>query len=204
MKYLLKFKRRSVQKTMFILPLMCLIFFNSCKQDANSLESELINKVNAVQKQMMVQGNISEQERQAILGLASLVANDEDFTNEQDIKDAIQFDVVENAPVYPGCEGLSQEALKRCFIEKVNNLVETQFNSDIAKSLGISEPQSVEVFFKIDKNGHMSNLKVRDANVTIQAEAARVIKQLPIMKPATQNGEVVDVMCTTTITYGEQ
>ena len=202
MKYLLKLKRRIIQKTLLPFPLICLISLNSCQQNANSSESELINKVNAVQKQMMVQGNISEQERQAILSLASLVANDEDFTNEQDLKDAIQFDVVENIPVYPGCEGLSQEESKQCFLKKLNELVETQFNADIAKNLKILESQNVEVFFKIDKNGKMSNLKVRDAHVTIQAEAARVIKQLPIMKPATQNGKVVEVMCSISIPYG--
>lgn len=202
MKYLLKIKRRNIQFFLLTLPLTCLIALNSCKQNANSSESELINKVNAVHKQMMVQGNISEQERQAILSLASLVANDEDFTDEREVKNVIQFDVVENVPVYPGCEGLSQEESKQCFIESINHLVETQFNADIAKNLGISEPQKVEVIFKIGKNGKMSNLKVRDANVTIQAEAARVIKQLPVMKPATQNGEVVEVMCSTIIPFG--
>ena len=158
--------------------------------------------VNAVQKQMMVQGNISEEERLAILSLEDLVASYEDFTNSRDTKYAIEFNDVENVPLYPGCGELSQEESKQCFIKSVNKLVETQFNTDIAKNLGITEPQNVEVFFKIDKTGKIENLKVRDANVIIQAEVIRGIKHLPTMKPATQNGEAVDVMCSNTIFYG--
>ncbi len=188
-----------------LLGLMFMSSMMSCGQDAQSSgksQSELINKVNAVQQQMMKQGNISEEERQAILSLASLVRNDEDFVNSEDMKEALQFDAVENVPVYPGCEELTKDALNQCFLEQVNKHVIAEFNKDIARKLGISQSKTVEVFFMIDKNGELSNLKVRDANVSIQAEAGRVIKLLPKMKPGTQNGEPVDVMCSTVITYG--
>ena len=52
----------------------------------------------------MVQGNLSEQERQAILSLSSLVSSADDFTSSLDLKEAIEFEHVKNAPVYPGCE----------------------------------------------------------------------------------------------------
>tara|TARA_R110002073_G_scaffold4213_1_gene27934 strand:+ start:73178 stop:73447 length:270 start_codon:yes stop_codon:yes gene_type:complete len=89
---------------LYLLFLSCFIFFNSCKQNENTSESEIINKVNAVQKQLMVQGNLSEQERQAILSLSSLVSSADDFTSSLDLKEVIEFEHVKNAPVYPGCE----------------------------------------------------------------------------------------------------
>tara|TARA_R110002073_G_scaffold4213_1_gene27935 strand:+ start:73478 stop:73744 length:267 start_codon:yes stop_codon:yes gene_type:complete len=87
-------------------------------------------------------------------------------------------------------------------MQQINEFVATHFNAYIAKDLEITEKQNVEAFFKIGTNGKISNLKVRDANVAIQAEVIRVLKKLTAMKPATQNGEVVAVMYTTSIIYG--
>jgi len=163
----------------------------------------LIIKINAVQKQMMVQGNISEEEKLAILSLASLVSQNNGFDNNS-LDDAILFKDVKNAPIYNGCEGLSEEGTKKCFSESILKLIKQEFNSSIAHALDISEPQQVAAFFVIDKNGNMSNIKVRDAELTIQAEIGRVLRKIPKMKPATQDGINVSVLCSILITYGSE
>ena len=150
----------------------------------------------------MIQGNISKKEQQALLSLASLVATDEDFTSSKDMENAIPFDDVETIPTFSGCESFSGKDLKRCFKEKIHQIFKDQFNPNIAKELGITEQKNVEVFFRVTKNGNISNLKVRDANVVVQAEIVRILKQLPVMKPGSQNGETVDVMCAMKIPYG--
>ncbi|MCD2259181.1 energy transducer TonB [Psychroserpens luteolus] len=198
MTYLPKFKVVDIRYLLFLIALILL----SCKDNTKSSDSELIHRINAVHEQIMIQGNVTEEEKQAILSLASLFADDSFVNYKSDITDVIQFDDVENGPIYPGCEGLSKQELKACFIESISIFVGTQFNSDISKNLGITEPQDVEVFFKIGRDGKTSKLKVRKANVVIQAEVIRVIKQLPLMKPATQNGETVEVMCSTVVSYG--
>ncbi len=45
-------------------------------------------------------------------------------------------------------------------------------------------------------------MKVRYTAVTVQAEILRVLRKIPMMKPATQNGESVSVLCSIVITYG--
>lgn len=169
---------------------------------ATGSESELIKRVNAVQEQMMKQGNVSEAEREAILALASLVSGDDSRTKSEEVSGVLEFDDADKTPVYPGCEGNSAEETKACFMQMVNKLVEKEFDSSIAKDLGITEEKTVEAIFKITEAGEMTNLKVRDANVRIQAEVARVMRLLPRFEPAVHNDQQVAVMCTVVVAYG--
>ena len=62
--------------------------------------------------------------------------------------------------------------------------------------------KEVEAFFIIDKNGNRTGMKVRDAEVNIQAEILRVLRKIPIMKPAVHNGKSVSVLCSLVLKYG--
>ncbi len=181
---------------------LCSVSCGQESQTSGKSESELINKINAVQQQMMVQGNISEEEELAMSSLCSLM-RDDDF-GDYGRNDVIIFKDIENAPIYNGCEGLSEEETKKCFNESISKFIKQEFNSSIANALDISEPQQVAAFFIIDENGKLSGMKIRDAALTIQAEIARVLKKVPIMKPATQDGINTPVLCSMLITYGSE
>ncbi|MFK5958718.1 MAG: hypothetical protein QM495_07600 [Lutibacter sp.] len=175
-------KEKKHQALIIFLLTLFILFTISCDQKSQSSkksESELINKVNAIQQQIMVQGNTSEEEELALSSLCSLVSPMDGFDNYN--LDGVLLKDVENAPIYNSCEGLSKEVTKKCFKESIVKFIKQEFNSRI---LNISEPQQVAVFFKIDKNGNVSTMKVRVADVTIQAEIARVLKKIPKMKPA--------------------
>jgi acyl-coenzyme A thioesterase PaaI-like protein len=45
-------------------------------------------------------------------------------------------------------------------------------------------------------------MKVRDSEVTVQAEILRVLRKIPVMKPAIHNGDPVSVICSIIVTYG--
>ena len=75
-------------------------------------------------------------------------------------------------------------------------------NKNLSKDLNLSEPKQVEAFFIIDENGNLTGMKVRDSEVTVQAEILRVLRKIPVMKPATQNGESVSVLCSIVMAYG--
>ena len=185
--------------TLFIL---CTVSYGQESQTSGKSESELINKVNAVQKQMMVQGNISKEEELAISSLCSLISHNDGINYNPD--NVILFKDVENAPIYNGCEGLSEEGTKKCFNESLSKFIKQEFNPSIANALEISEPQQVAAFFIIDENGNLSGMKIRDAEVTIQGEIGRVLKKIPKMKSATQDGINVPVMCSILVTYGSE
>jgi hypothetical protein len=45
-------------------------------------------------------------------------------------------------------------------------------------------------------------MKVRDSEVTVQAEILRVFRKMPVMKPATHTGESLSVLCSILVAYG--
>jgi len=73
MKY--KFNRKTkfeFQNLMVITTIFIVLLCFSCKEESNSLkntESDLITKINAVQNQVIAQGNMTEEEEQALLSL---------------------------------------------------------------------------------------------------------------------------------------
>jgi len=107
----LNFRKEKKYQTLIIFSLI--LFTVSCGQESQTSgksESDLINKINAVQQQIMVQGNMSEEEELAISSLCSLVSPRDGFDNYN--LDGILLKDVENAPIYNSCEVLSKEEKK--------------------------------------------------------------------------------------------
>jgi hypothetical protein len=109
---------------------------------------------------------------------------------------------VEITPVYNGCEELSIEETRECFKNKVSAFIKREFNLSTSKDLNLSESKQVEAFFIINEKGNLTGMKVRDSEVTVQAEILRVLRKMPVMKPASNNGKSVSVLCSIIVEYG--
>ncbi len=111
---------------------------------------------------------------------------------EEDME--VPFSVIENVPVFPGCEKKKgNNAKKACMSEKIQKFVNKKFNTDLAGDLGLSGRQRINVIFKIDKNGNVVGVRARAPHPGLEKEAARVVNQLPKMKPGRQRGKAVTV-----------
>ena len=187
-----------MKKLILLLLLIPLVSFGQ-----KNTESELIMKINAVQQQVMAQGNITEDEEQAMLSLCSIISRDDGLANYNPDNRMILKDV-EIAPVYNGCEELSEEEIKECFNNKVSTFIKREFNLSLSKDLNLSEPNQVEAFFIINENGNLTGMKVRNSELTIQAEILRVLRKIPVMKPAIHNGKSVAVLCSIIVKYGNE
>ena len=110
---------------------------------------------------------------------------------EEDIE--VPFAVIENVPVFPGCEKGNNDAKKACMNKKLSSFVAKKFNTELAQELGLSGVQQIRVFFKIDKNGNIVDIKARAPHPSLEKEAKRVIGLLPKMKPGMQRGKAVRV-----------
>ena len=187
-----------MKKLILLLLLIPLLSFGQ-----KNTESELIMKINAVQQQVMAQGNITEDEEQAMLSLCSIMSRDDGLANYNPDNRMILKDV-EIAPVYNGCEELSEEEIKECFNNKVSTFIKREFNLSLSKDLNLSEPNQVEAFFIINENGNLTGMKVRNSELTIQAEILRVLRKIPVMKPAIHNGKSVAVLCSIIVKYGNE
>ena len=110
---------------------------------------------------------------------------------EEDIE--VPFAVIENVPVFPGCEKGNNDTKRKCMSDKITKFVQKKFNTDIAGDLGLTGRQRISVIFKIDKGGNVTGVRSRAPHPRLQKEAARVINLLPKMKPGKQRGKAVIV-----------
>ncbi len=111
---------------------------------------------------------------------------------EEDVE--VPFAVIENVPVFPGCEKeKSNQKKKECMSEKITKFVSKNFNTDLAGDLGLSGRQRISVMFKIDKTGNVTGIQARAPHPGLEKEAARVIGKLPKMQPGKQRGKAVTV-----------
>ncbi len=114
----------------------------------------------------------------------------------------IPFAVIDNVPTYPGCNELEgNEDKKTCMSDKVSKYVNANFNTSIAKPLGLTGVNRVFVSFRINKRGQVDNVEARASHPDIAEEARRVIYNLPQMKPGSQAGEEVGVLYSLPITF---
>jgi|TARA_B110000503_G_scaffold68819_1_gene107461 hypothetical protein len=183
--------------------LLLLLFIPLVSFGQNNTKSELIMKINAVQQQVMAQGYITEEEEQAILSLCSIMSKDDGLANYSPDDRMILKDV-EIVPVYYGCEDLSIEEIKKCFNNKISTFIKREFNLNVSKDLKLSEPKEVEAFFIINEKGNLTGMKVRNSELTVQAEILRVLRKMPVMKPAVYDGKSVSILCSIRVKYGNE
>jgi len=187
-----------MKKLIILLIFVPLVFFGQ-----NNTKSELIKKINAVQQQVMAQGNISELEEKAILSLCSILTKNDGLENYNSDDRMILKDV-EMPPIYYGCEDLSIKEIRKCFNNKISAFIKREFNPNVIKYLKLLKPKEVDAFFIIDEKGNRTGMKVRNSELTVQAEILRVLRKIPIMKPAFHDGKSVSVLCSIRVKYGNE
>jgi protein TonB len=111
---------------------------------------------------------------------------------EEDIE--VPFAVIENVPVFPGCESMkNNNERKKCMSEKIDKFIQKKFNTDLAQDLGLEGVQRISVQFKVDKTGNIVGVRARAPHPKLEKEAVRVVSSLPKMKPGMQRGKAVTV-----------
>ncbi|WP_028872585.1 energy transducer TonB [Psychroserpens burtonensis] len=109
---------------------------------------------------------------------------------EEDIE--VPFSVIENIPVFPGCENRAKAEQRKCFENAIKAHVRKNFKyPDAALELGIYG--KVYVLFIIDNTGYVAKVKSRGPDKILEKEAERIISSLPKMIPGKQRGIAVSV-----------
>ena len=106
---------------------------------------------------------------------------------------SIPFSIIENVPIYPGCESAKgNNERKACFQKKIQEHIIKEFRyPEIAAEMGIQG--RVYVHFVIDAKGHITNVKTRGPDRGLEKEGARIVSSLPKMTPGMQRGRAVKV-----------
>lgn len=106
----------------------------------------------------------------------------------------VAFFRVEQVPLYPGCENKKGRiAQSKCMSDKITKLIQRKFNSGLANELGLFGMQKIQVQFKIDKTGKITEIKTRSPHPLLGKEAERVVDLIPNMLPGKQRDEPVAV-----------
>lgn len=112
----------------------------------------------------------------------------------------VPFAVIEDVPVFPGCEKVKKEQLRACFQEQINKHIKRHFRyPEVAQEMGIQG--RVYVNFIIAKDGQITNIRMRGPDNNLEAEAKRIISLLPQMIPGKQRGRPVRVPFSIPITF---
>jgi protein TonB len=120
---------------------------------------------------------------------------------EEEFEDVdVPFAVIEDVPIFPGCEKVAKSERRNCFQEQMNTHIRKNFRyPEIAQEMGIQG--RVYVNFIIAKDGSISNIRMRGPDKNLEAEAQRIISKLPQMTPGKQRGRAVRVPFSIPITF---
>lgn len=109
---------------------------------------------------------------------------------EEDVE--VPFAVIEDVPLFPGCENVKKSERRDCFQQKMNAHVVKNFNyPQTALDMGISG--RVFVIFVIAPDGEITKIRTRGPDKILEDEAQRIISKLPKMIPGKQRGKPVSV-----------
>ena len=125
----------------------------------------------------------------------------EEVEIEEEFEDVdVPFAVIEDVPIFPGCEKVAKSERRNCFQEQMNKHIRKNFRyPEIAQEMGIQG--RVYVNFIISKDGSISNIRMRGPDKNLEAEAQRIISKLPTMTPGKQRGRAVRVPFSIPITF---
>lgn len=112
----------------------------------------------------------------------------------------VPFSVIEDIPVFPGCEKGTKKEKKICFQQKMQEHIKKNFKyPPIALEMGVQG--KVYVQFVINTNGHVTHIKTRGPDRLLEEEAERIIASLPQMIPGKQRGRAVKVPYSIPVTF---
>ncbi|MDA8686075.1 energy transducer TonB [Robiginitalea sp.] len=149
---------------------------------------EVIENSEEIEETLIESTEISQE---TVIADVELDASDLDVLEaEEEI--VVPFAIIEEVPIFPGCEGLSKTQQRTCFQRKIQEHIRDNFRyPETAEELGIQG--KVFVQFAIGTDGKVTDIKMRGPDHLLEMEAQRIIASLPQMKPGRQRNQNVKV-----------
>lgn len=157
---------------------------------------EIVEDVEEVEETVI---SSTEMDQETEIGDFTLDVDDVEV-EEVEEDEVVPFAVIEDVPVFPGCEAGNNDARKECFQRMIQEHVRKQFKyPPIAAEMNIQG--RVHVMFIIDAQGVVTNIQTRGPDKLLEKEAHRIIASLPRMTPGMQRGRAVKVPYSIPITF---
>lgn len=163
------------------------------------------NNVKKVDNDLIIKEAVianSELEKPLELVDESSIEHSDEF--EEKGPETVAFISVENIPVFPGCEKYKFDKIKskKCFNKKIKKFFSKKFNPSIANDLNLTGLQKITSQFIIGTNGKVTaDIKTRSSHPKLSKEVENILKELPKMSPAKQNGKPVNIIYTLPVRF---
>ena len=119
---------------------------------------------------------------------------------KESIDETVAFALVEEVPVFPGCEEVLKANRRNCFQKQMQMHIAKNFRyPKIAQTKNIQG--RVFVQFTIDIDGTVESIRTRGPHPILEKEAKRIISRLPKIKPGSKDGKLVKVPFSIPITF---
>ncbi len=120
------------------------------------------------------------------------------LNSDEQVSTVVPFMKADKGPIFPGCE--NDEHQKTCFVQKIQEHVIANFTyPKEAQKEGVEG--KVNLFFVINREGEITNLKAEGADEILMNEAKRIVNTIPKMKPGTHDGGPVEIGFSLPITF---
>ncbi|MCM8568675.1 M56 family metallopeptidase [Gramella jeungdoensis] len=206
-----KSSRLSTFKFLLLIPAMLfMLTYVACSENKNpdivEEEMSLTDKISDLEATLESKENLTEEERQQLIGLIHKGFQPEKPPTDQKRSvevetEAVPFAVLDKAPAFKSCEQLDISERKKCTTKEISNFVSANFNTGLGKEFGLTGINRIVVRFMIDKSGNVKDIKARAPLPQLEEEAERVISQLPQFNPGEVNGKPVNVMYSLPIAF---
>ena len=135
------------------------------------------------------------------LKVIDIKVSKENLKEEEEIaEDNVPFFIVEDVPIFPGCEDMDKSSQKSCFQNKLGKHIVKNFRyPEEAEELGMRG--RVNIMFVIDKDGSVKNIKTRGPHPLFELEGRRIFAKLPRMTPGKVKGKPVRVPFSIPLTF---
>lgn len=122
-----------------------------------------------------------------------ILTNDDIISKEE----SVQFALIEEAPIFPGCEDVENDKRMKCFQLKMTEHIKKNFTYP-RKAMRKNIKGKIVAMFIINKEGAIEKITARTLSACddceiLEREAIRIISKLPKMTPGKQKGKPVKV-----------
>ncbi|MFN3756306.1 MAG: energy transducer TonB [Flavobacterium sp.] len=119
---------------------------------------------------------------------------------EEEVDVDVPFAIIEDVPIFPGCENVPKDKRRDCFNDKINQHIRKEFRYP-ESAMEAGQQGRVFVSFVIEKDGSINIANLRGPFPALEKEAERIIKKIPKLQPGKQRGKAVRVPFSIPITF---
>ena len=120
----------------------------------------------------------------------------------EDIPDELPFSVIEQVPIFPGCENEPKAKQFDCYQQQMAKFIQKNVNyNDRITEAGVQGRVQVEYVIGLDGKVTVTRVKGPNGGEHIEKEAKRIIEKLPKLSPGKQRNKPVKVRHVVPITF---